>query len=197
MGQELPAWALHHRLGGAVWIPTEALHACTWYGYDAHERGSNDNILGLDVPYLAAFTYFRDPSFISEISDPDERRIFVFDHANDAACLARRDKLREDMQSHQYCQCVSIPPRLCVLCSCVVTSISAATHDMAELCWCHYTLQMPALHVSLRRKRQRRQTSHVRSPGMMLCSSQRVRLPSHVCDAASSAPSPEIRGNGA
>jgi len=51
-----------------------------------------------------AFTYFRDPSFIEEIKSPDERRIFVFDHA-DGDALARRDKLREDMRAHQFCHC--------------------------------------------------------------------------------------------
>ena len=58
---------------------------------------------------LAAFTYFRDPSFIKEIESPEQRRIFVFDHANDAATLARRDKLREDMRAHPYCQYVAGP----------------------------------------------------------------------------------------
>ena len=50
-----------------------------------------------------AFVYQRDPSFVEEINNPDEKRIFVFDYEGNEEVLARRNKLRDDMRAHPYC----------------------------------------------------------------------------------------------
>ena len=56
-------------------------------------------------PYqpMHAFLYERNPSFMEEITDPDERRIFAFD-SDDPAVLKKRDDLKAAVKQHRYCK---------------------------------------------------------------------------------------------
>jgi len=51
-----------------------------------------------------AFLYKRNPSFMKDITDPDERRVFAFDYADQPEVLARKQELLEAMVDHPYCR---------------------------------------------------------------------------------------------
>ena len=60
----------------------------------------------LRKPYtpVHGFCYHRNPAFIEQVKDPGERKIFAFDYEGDAEILARRNKLRKDVDEHMYCR---------------------------------------------------------------------------------------------
>lgn len=48
--------------------------------------------------------YFRNPSFIDDITNPEEKQRFAFDY-DDESVRQRRDRLRDDIRVHQYAHC--------------------------------------------------------------------------------------------
>ena len=50
-----------------------------------------------------AFMYERDPAFTDQITDENDKKVFVFDYDDDQRILAKRNKLRDDIKEHRYC----------------------------------------------------------------------------------------------
>ena len=49
-----------------------------------------------------AFMYERDPTFVRDVTDENDKKVFVFDYEGDEEILAKRNKLRDDIKAHAY-----------------------------------------------------------------------------------------------
>lgn len=51
-----------------------------------------------------AFMYERDPTFVRDITDENDKKVFVFDYEGNDEIMAKRNKLRDDIKAHEYCK---------------------------------------------------------------------------------------------